>query len=118
MRITPVISSLEAGGAERVMSVLANYWAQHGHKVTFITLGLVKDDFYALHAGVHRVELGLKTSSRHVVASITNNLRRLKRLRQEIKASEPDVVLSLVDTINIPDGAGHPAEGGSSDGGG
>jgi hypothetical protein len=45
------------------MSVLANNCAQHGHKVTLITLGLVKDDFYALHAGVHRVELGLKTAS-------------------------------------------------------
>lgn len=101
MRITLVISCLEAGGAERVMSVLANYWAQHGREVTLITLGLARDDFYVLDQNIHRVELGLRGSSRYFAAAIRNNFRKMRRLRQEIRASRPDIVLSFTDTTNV-----------------
>lgn len=100
-RITLVISYLGGGGAERVMSIVANYWAEHGRKVTLITLGLAHEDFYAIDHSVHRVELGLRVNSLHFAAAIKNNLRKLKRLRQEIRASQPDVVLSFTDTTNV-----------------
>ena len=38
MRITLVISTFGAGGAERVMAVMANYWAEQDHDLTPITL--------------------------------------------------------------------------------
>jgi glycosyltransferase involved in cell wall biosynthesis len=100
-RITLVISYLGGGGAERVMSVLANYWAEHGRKVTLITLGLVDEDYYAVDHGVHRVALGLRLSSPHFAAAIKNNFRKMKRLRQEIRASQPEVVVSFTDTTNV-----------------
>jgi len=102
MRITLVISSLGAGGAERVMSVMAGYWAENGQDVSLITLASPVSDFYALHPSVKRIGLGLLvTSSHRLVKATLHNIQRLRQLRREILASRPDVVLSFVDTTNI-----------------
>ena len=77
MRITLIISTLGTGGAERAMSVLANYWAEHGREVTLITLAQAGEDFYALHPKIHRVGLGVMGSSAHFGAVVKNNLRQL-----------------------------------------
>lgn len=101
MRITLVIASLQAGGAERVLSVLASHWAGEGRQVTLITLASVDEDFYPLHPDVVRRGLGFMGISPHLVAAIRNNVLRLKRLRKEINASQPDVVMSFVDKTNV-----------------
>ena len=102
MRITLVISSLTTGGAERVMSVIANYWAANGQEVSLITLASPFSDFYALHPAVKRVGLGLLVTSGHrLIKGAAHNIQRLRRLRKEIQESRPDVVLSFVDTTNI-----------------
>lgn len=101
MRITLVISNLGAGGAERVMSVMANYWADHGYEVTVITIASAEGDFYSLHPRVHRIGLGLYGSSSHISASVWKNFVKLKRLRQELKRSRPNIVLSFIDITNV-----------------
>ncbi|MEP7152706.1 MAG: glycosyltransferase family 4 protein [Nitrospira sp.] len=100
MRITLVIASLQAGGAERVLSVLANHWAEHGRQVTLITLDSIDADFYPVHPEVTRIGLGLMGISSHIIAAVKNNVIRLKRLRREIRTSQPDVVLSFIDKTN------------------
>jgi GalNAc-alpha-(1->4)-GalNAc-alpha-(1->3)-diNAcBac-PP-undecaprenol alpha-1,4-N-acetyl-D-galactosaminyltransferase len=100
-RITLVIASLQAGGAERVLSTLANHWAQQGRKITVITLAPVDTDFYAVDPGVQRVGLGLVGTSSHPAAAVKSNMRRLRRLRHEIKRSQPHVVVSFVDQTNV-----------------
>ena len=101
MRITMVISSLGGGGAERVMSAMAKYWVESGRKVTLITLAETGEDFYALHPEVKRVALGLMGNSQSLVGAVRNNVQRVLRLRKEIRASKPDVVLSFVDKMNV-----------------
>lgn len=101
VRVTLVVAILGPGGAERVMATMANYWAQHDCEVTVITIASTEQDFYPLHRRVHRIGLGLYRSSSHFAASAWNNLVRLKRLRQEIRASRPDIVLSFIDTTNV-----------------
>ncbi|MGI8908727.1 MAG: glycosyltransferase family 4 protein [Candidatus Sumerlaeaceae bacterium] len=100
-RITLVIATLGPGGAERVLSMMANYWAERGKLVTLITLGGGASDFYQLDAGVRRVALNLLGDSRNAYQAFRNNARRLRRLRSAIKLSNPEVVISFTDTTNI-----------------
>lgn len=101
MRITFVISSLTSGGAERVMSTMANYWAQKGWEVTLITLGSRESDFYALGDGVKRVALDLLVKSTNPLSAMKNNLARVMRLRKSICESKPDAVISFIDRTNV-----------------
>ncbi len=83
------------------MSIMANYWAARDREITLITLASEETDFYALHPGVKRVALGLRAKSTSLWESLRNNLRRLKCLRREIQLSEPDVVVSFIDSMNV-----------------
>lgn len=101
MRITLVISSLACGGAERVISTIANYWAERGEDVTLITLNSPDQDFYVVHERVNRRALGLSRDSETPWESIKNNYQRLRQLRAAIKKSRPDVIVSFLDRMNV-----------------
>jgi glycosyltransferase involved in cell wall biosynthesis len=101
LRLALVISSLSSGGAERVMSVMANYWAERAWKVTLITLDSTTSDFYRLHQRVDRVALGLMEESSNAFIGIRNNVLRIARLRNAIQAAKPDVVISFIDRVNV-----------------
>src|SRR5436309_13174433 len=101
MRLTRVISQLTAGGAERVMSTLASYWADEGKNVTFITLRPRSSDFYALSPRVKRVALDLAHPSATMRQGFWMTFRRVRELRKHIRSSHPDVVISFMDTTNM-----------------
>jgi len=101
MRITLVIFSLSSGGAERVMSIIANYWAEHGEAITLITIDSMENDFYPLDDRIKRVALNLKEESKTFAGAVKNNFIRLKRLRAAIKKSNPEVVLSFIDRMSV-----------------
>jgi glycosyltransferase involved in cell wall biosynthesis len=101
MKICLIISSLSAGGAERVLSLMANHWAGKGHDVTLMTLASVASDFYAVDLRVKRVGLDLMRASPHQFAGAFNNLRRLGVLRLAIRHAEPDVVVSFMAETNV-----------------
>lgn len=101
MKLTLVISSLTAGGAERVLSNLANYWDAKGHKVTIITLSAEKP-FYSLSETIKLEQLDqLCEGSKNFLTRISNILMRILALRKAIRKSAPDVVLSFVDVMNV-----------------
>lgn len=100
-RITLIISSLSAGGAERVMSYMANYWARKGWAVTLITMSKMDRDFFPVEDRVVRVSLGLAGESPGILNAIFNNVRRLLSLRSAIQLSRPDVVISFMESVSI-----------------
>lgn len=102
MKITLVIYALSGGGAERVMSILANYWAKIGWDVTLIMLvPPTKPPFYPLDNRIKIRSLGIAEKSRSKLDAIGNTWRRVKVLRQEIVASQPDVVISFMNAVNV-----------------
>jgi len=102
MRLTLVIPSLAGGGAERVLSTLANYWQGMGRGVTLLTYddGTVPP-FYGLDPDIRHVPLGIAQDSRHFVAGVRNNLRRVSALRAALRGSAPDAVVSFLEQTNV-----------------
>ncbi len=101
MRIAFVIFSLSGGGAERVASTLVNYWANAGDQVTLVTIDSSDSDFYSLDSRVMRIALDLRRRSRNWAEFVRNNVQRVRHLRKVIRACEPDVVVSFLDTTNV-----------------
>lgn len=100
-RLTMVIPSLALGGAERVMSRMANHWASQGCRITLITFDAVDRDSYALSSNVERVGLNLLHESQGLLSAVWNNARRVRGLRAAVKRSQPDLVISFLDTMNV-----------------
>lgn len=59
-----VISSLHRGGAERVVSLMANHWAEAGHEVFLATIEGEGTNAYSLRPEVVRGALDLARESR------------------------------------------------------
>jgi glycosyltransferase involved in cell wall biosynthesis len=123
MRITLVISSLGGGGAERVVTNMANYWASRGRATTVLTVSHgPRPPAYALHPQVVHRDVGFSRGSYQPVPD-TGELRKLLEvyhacsqaeqsvflsdlnliaaLRHALAATRPDVVLSFMDITNI-----------------
>jgi glycosyltransferase involved in cell wall biosynthesis len=101
MKVVLVISSLGSGGAERVMSNVANYWAGKRWNVTLITLEDKKTDFFPLDERISRIALGVAGRSTGIFEAVSNNIKRIFSLRSAIKSTQPDAVISFTDRMNV-----------------
>ncbi len=103
MNIFLIISSLsDSGGAERIMSIMANYWANKGWNITLTTFDDGnKPPFYKLSPKIKHVPLDIAQDSSNIFEGIYNNYARIKRLKQYFKANNPDVIISFIDSVNI-----------------
>jgi glycosyltransferase involved in cell wall biosynthesis len=97
-RICLVIHSLQAGGMERVMSELANYFARDSsNEVYLILYGIKPEVFYTLSQQVflHTPAFEFDNSRR-----LWSTLKRLWYLRGLIKRIQPDTILSFGERWN------------------
>jgi GalNAc-alpha-(1->4)-GalNAc-alpha-(1->3)-diNAcBac-PP-undecaprenol alpha-1,4-N-acetyl-D-galactosaminyltransferase len=101
-RLTLVISSLQAGGAERVLSRMASYWAARGHDVEIVTYDRPNArPFYPLHPEVRVRGLDLLRDSRHPLDALWNTAVRVRRVRRAIVNHRPDAVISFLNHVNV-----------------
>ena len=130
MKILLVISSLSGpGGAERVVSMMANHWVEEaGWEVTVATFdGGEEPSFYALSSAVKHEPLNAAQHPSGLVKSVSDTKRRIKVLqrssivqrasqfigrilstsrrtevlRQYFEATSPDVVISFITETNV-----------------
>lgn len=87
------LNTLEQGGAERVVSNLANEFSKGDDEIIVATQWFGEDEF-KLNEKVRRIHVGLKDSDENK-SRITKAVLRLKYLRDTIKAEKPDVVIAF-----------------------
>jgi GalNAc-alpha-(1->4)-GalNAc-alpha-(1->3)-diNAcBac-PP-undecaprenol alpha-1,4-N-acetyl-D-galactosaminyltransferase len=101
-RLTLVMSHYCAGGAERVMSIMANYWAAKGWLIHLYTLTEAdKPPFYPLHPAVIWQGLDLSQPLGNPFLAVFRMYGRLRRLRLAIQQTSPDAVISFNDETNV-----------------
>lgn len=101
MKLCMMISSLSSGGAERVATTLAGYWAEKGWEITIVTLSGTDRDFYAVAPNVKRIALHLAGESRGPVSGLWNNVGRVRALRRALLQEQPDIALGFMPASNI-----------------
>ncbi len=102
MKVTLFVYGLGGGGAERVISIVANYWVCQGWDVTLIMLvAPTEPSFYPLDPRIKLRALGLAGESANPLIAIARAGQRIVRLRHEIIASQPDVVISFMNAVNV-----------------
>lgn len=103
MHIALVIYSLKfSGGAERVLSNLANYWISKNHTISLITLDS-KDanPFYPIDNAINLIQINQTGSELSIIKRGYNILKRIFSLRTVIKNIKPNLIISFVDVMNI-----------------
>ncbi|SHN93438.1 hypothetical protein BHECKSOX_209 [Bathymodiolus heckerae thiotrophic gill symbiont] len=101
MKLLLFIHSLSSGGAERVSTNLANYWADKGWQITIVSMTGCEQDFYQLHPSIQRIAFSLNTESTSLLAADNSNYQRIQALRNVLKQQQPDVALAIMATANI-----------------
>ena len=93
-----LISSLNAGGAERVVSMLANEISIN-RKVIVITLSKNKPHFN-LNNNIKLIQLGVSNNSNNPIKAITSNFFLVKKLIKLIRKHEIYHLICLMPTSN------------------
>lgn len=96
-RILFHINSLGKGGAERVLTVLARYFAKDGYEVCIVTLWRAENE-YEIPEGVKRINLG---DGKSAGGRLALAVKRFTDLRGIIKKENPDIVLSFCMKANF-----------------
>lgn len=99
MKIAFVISSLSSGGAERVLSNLANQLSKKNE--IYIVVFSREDSFYNLSEKVNLIKLNLSKNSKNKFESIKNSLNRVLILRNALKNIDADINISFMIHTNI-----------------
>ena len=91
MKITFVTSTLTSGGAERVISLLANNFSERGYEVEMIALTSISPDYYSLNPKVKFIHAD-KVSKGGLPGE-------LWWFRRHIKKEQPDVVIAFMEAV-------------------
>lgn len=93
--ISFVIGGMTRGGAERVISILSNYYATEGWKVDIVMM-LDNEVNYELNPNINLIDMTLDKDSR-----VKSAPKWVSLFRKYVKEKNPDVIVSFVARINI-----------------
>lgn len=92
------LNTLEQGGAERVVSTLANQFAKEGYEV-YIATEWYGDNEFELDERVNRVHVGLKDSDENK-SRITKFMLRVRYLEEFLEECKPDILVAFAHRAN------------------
>lgn len=100
MKIVFFVSSLHAGGAERVATTLASAWAQQGKQVVLVPTYTAKGScFYPVHHDVKLVWLADRMG--FIGRKLFAPLAKWIALRRLIHEVQPDIIVSFLTNVNV-----------------
>ena len=94
MKVAILIRTLDAGGAERAASALANAFSRAGHAVTILCL-TGSGSFYTIDNDVRVRYLSKNEADKNRRANPTVLLARARALRQYVRTEKPDVLVCM-----------------------
>lgn len=100
MKIVFIISSLQSGGAERVISILANGLTHRGHSVEIICLNQC-EIFYKIEGSVKVNFIAEPSISSNLFFGFLKNLRIVWRLINSLRDKKPNVLISFITKVNL-----------------
>lgn len=96
MKILFFVSSMHAGGAERVAATLASAWARRGDSVTLVcSYSGHGTCFYPLHERVQILWLADR------MVRWAGPFKKLWAVRRLVREIEPDVIVSFLTNVNV-----------------
>ena len=100
MKVFLYIDSMQKGGAQRVMSVIADYLIENNFEVVLVNdiTPVTGISEYNINRNVKRIFLDNNSTGKDFVLK---NLRRVMKLRQAIVSEKPDSILSFLGPPNI-----------------
>jgi GalNAc-alpha-(1->4)-GalNAc-alpha-(1->3)-diNAcBac-PP-undecaprenol alpha-1,4-N-acetyl-D-galactosaminyltransferase len=114
MRLTIIIDDLNGGGAERVMSIMANFWAEKGWQVSVITTNQGKrEPFYRLVPSINHIDLEVTDIAKYLSLPMLDGkgghwtppglkgVLLMLRMRRAIPKTNPQLVLSFLDQLSV-----------------
>lgn len=96
-----IISHLGSGGAQRVLSTLANSWVLKGRRVCVITYNDKDGDFFTLDPAVQRIVIGGVGTSHTLVRGLIRNIHRIIALRRALRETDAKVIVGFVAGTNV-----------------
>ena len=100
MKILFFVSSMNAGGAERVAATLANAWASRGDTVTLAPTYTGKGNcFYPLDPAVKLAWVADRMSP--MGRKAWPPLSKLQAIRSLVRDTQPDVIVSFLTNVNV-----------------
>ncbi len=102
MKILFAISSLSCGGAEKVLTAIANHFSVNGHEISIVTLDCGLDQpFFRLEPSINLISMGLQNKSKNIANAIKWNGQRVKALHRLLVKESPDVVVSFLNRTSV-----------------
>ncbi|WP_159587188.1 glycosyltransferase family 4 protein [Chelativorans xinjiangense] len=96
MKIAFVLSGLTAGGAEKIVNLLAHHRSDQGDTVCVLAINAADTQSYFPYAP----QIGIETLRGRRTGSLSTAGLQLLRLRRMLRALEPDLVVTFLTKVN------------------
>lgn len=94
-KIMFVMNQMTSGGAERVVSILANKMSQQMDKISLV-ITFESEIHYSLNSEIDVIKFNINTNS----SQISRNLLEIKKLINTFKENKPDIIISFIRNVN------------------
>ncbi len=102
LRIACIISTMQPGGAQRVIAQICDFLAARGNEVSLITLEPEgTPSFFPLSAAVRPLYLGRTSEASAGFGRVRRISGWVRSIRQALVHLRPDVVISFIDLTNV-----------------